>query len=186
MDIRGKCLKFLYYTLVFTILVVTIQINVFCFSVVYNLNTIIDNNNTTIEQEQIKQEYMTDVINNILWKHETTEDKTIVTGILHNTTTQDIERLEISYDFLKNNVTVETGRLVLTDITVGEQIELKVETLKEFDNFRVKSLNWVIDKYWKWCYNVIRTEEQEVHDEEFNNLKKIIGILLQSREYNVI
>lgn len=59
MNIKGICLKFVFYVLVFTIMIVMICSMVFCFSVVYTLNTVINED----KQEQIEQYTIEDIEN---------------------------------------------------------------------------------------------------------------------------
>lgn len=59
MNIKGMCLKFVFYVLVFTIMIVMICSMVFCFSVVYTLNSVINED----KQEQIEQYTIEDIEN---------------------------------------------------------------------------------------------------------------------------
>ena len=59
MNIKGICLKFVFYVLVFTIMIVMVCSMVFCFSVVYTLNTVINED----KQEQIQQYTIEDIEN---------------------------------------------------------------------------------------------------------------------------
>lgn len=59
MNIKGICLKFVFYVLVFTIMIVMICSMVFCFSVVYTLNSVINED----KQEQIEQYTIEDIEN---------------------------------------------------------------------------------------------------------------------------
>ena len=102
---------------------------------------VVDESIQEVEQESKELNVVLDeLVQAIEW--ETTTDSfgdITMTGILENTTDQEIEYIEIAYEFKQDGVTIEESWTNATEIEPGEKVEIKILTcIEEYDEFNVK------------------------------------------------
>ena len=112
-----------------------------CVASVALVGTAVDETITEMEQELEENNATYDeLVQAIEWQVVTDEifGATTVTGVLTNTTEEEIDYIEVEYKFIKDGVTVDSSFINATDIQPGESVKLDIMTVEEFDNFEVK------------------------------------------------
>ena len=100
---------------------------------------VVEDDNSIFDLPGDKNEVYDQLVQEIEWQFETDEwGNTTVTGILENTTDEEIDYIEIEYKFTKDGITVDSSFTNETDIQPGEKVKIEIWTMEEFDNFEVK------------------------------------------------
>lgn len=102
---------------------------------------VVDESIETMEQESQELNIVLDeLVQAIEWEITTDALGDIVaTGILENTTDQEIEYIEIAYEFKQDGVTIEESWTNATEIEPGEKVQIEILTcIEAYDEFNVK------------------------------------------------
>ena len=84
-------------------------------------------------------EILNGLVKDITWTIEKDEwGDTIVTGVLENTTDEEIEYIEIEYKFKKDDITVDSSWTNAVNIAPGEKVQIEIYTFEEFDTLEVE------------------------------------------------
>ena len=84
-------------------------------------------------------EILNGLVKNITWTIEKDAwGDTIVTGVLENTTDEEIEYIEIEYKFKKDDITVDSSWTNAVNIAPGEKVQIEIYTFEEFDTLEVE------------------------------------------------
>ena len=84
-------------------------------------------------------EILNGLVKNITWTIEKDAwGDTIATGILENTTDEEIEYIEIEYKFKKDDITVDSSWTNAINIAPGEKVQIEIYTFEEFDTLEVE------------------------------------------------
>ena len=111
-----------------------------CVASVALVGTAVDETITEMEQELEENNATYDeLVQAIEWNTVTDEfGLTTVTGILTNTTEEEIDYIEVEYKLVKDGITVENSFTNATNIMPGESVKIEIFTTKEFDTVKVK------------------------------------------------
>ena len=111
-----------------------------CVASVALVGTAVDETITEMEQELEENNATYDeLVQAIEWNTVTDEfGLTTVTGILTNTTEEEIDYIEVEYKLVKDGITVENSFTNATDIMPGESVKIEIFTTEEFDTVKVK------------------------------------------------
>lgn len=91
------------------------------------------------EEEGLGDEVLNELVQNIEWTFVKDEfGNATATGVLENTTNQEIDYIEIEYKFKKDGITVESSFTNETDIAPSEKVKIEIWTCEEFDTLEVK------------------------------------------------
>ena len=97
---------------------------------------------TVVEPEEPAVSYdeiLNGLVKDITWTIEKDAwGDTIVTGVLENTTDEEIEYIEIEYKFKKDDITVDSSWTNAINIAPGEKVQIEIYTFEEFDSLEVK------------------------------------------------
>ena len=97
---------------------------------------------TVVEPEEPVVSYdeiLNGLVKNITWTIEKDEwGDTIATGVLENTTDEEIEYIEIEYKFKKDDITVDSSWTNAINIAPGEKVQIEIYTFEEFDTLEVE------------------------------------------------
>ena len=97
---------------------------------------------TVVEPEEPVVSYdeiLNGLVKNITWTIEKDAwGDTIATGILENTTDEEIEYIEIEYKFKKDDITVDSSWTNAINIAPGEKVQIEIYTFEEFDTLEVE------------------------------------------------
>lgn len=97
---------------------------------------------TVVEPEEpviSYDEILDGLVKNITWTIEKDEwGDTIATGVLENTTDEEIEYIEIEYKFKKDDITVDSSWTNAINIAPGEKVKIEIYTFEEFDTLEVE------------------------------------------------
>ena len=84
-------------------------------------------------------EILNGLVKNITWTIEKDAwGDTIATGVLENTTDEEIEYIEIEYKFKKDDITVDSSWTNAINIAPGEKVQIEIYTFEEFDTLEVE------------------------------------------------
>ena len=97
---------------------------------------------TVVEPEEPVVSYdeiLNGLVKNITWTIEKDAwGDTIATGVLENTTDEEIEYIEIEYKFKKDDITVDSSWTNAINIAPGEKVQIEIYTFEEFDALEVE------------------------------------------------
>ena len=97
---------------------------------------------TVVEPEEPVVSYdeiLNGLVKNITWTIEKDAwGDTIATGVLENTTDEEIEYIEIEYKFKKDDITVDSSWTNAINIAPGEKVQIEIYTFEEFDTLEVE------------------------------------------------
>ena len=102
---------------------------------------VVDESIQEVEQESKELNVVLDeLVQAIEWQVTTDSlGDIIMTGILENTTDQEIEYIEIAYEFKKDGITIEESWTNASEIEPGEKVQIEIITcIQEYDEFNVK------------------------------------------------
>lgn len=89
--------------------------------------------------EKTPDEIYDELVQDITWTITTDSwGDTVATGILENTTEEEIEYIEIEYKFKKDGVTVDSSWTNAINIAPGEKVQIEIWTFEEFDKLEVE------------------------------------------------
>ena len=111
-----------------------------CVASVALVGTAVDETITEMEQELEENNATYDeLVQAIEWNTVTDEfGFTTITGILTNTTEEEIDYIEVEYKLVKDGITVENSFTNATNIMPGESVKIEIFTTEEFDTVKVK------------------------------------------------
>ena len=91
------------------------------------------------EEEGLSDEVLNELVQNIEWTFVKDEFGSVTaTGVLENTTNQEIDYIEIEYKFIKDGVTVDSSFTNANNIAPSEKVKIEIWTYEEFDTLEVK------------------------------------------------
>ena len=107
-----------------------------CVASVALVGTAVDETITEMEENNATYD---ELVQAVEWNTVTDEfGFTTITGILTNTTEEEIDYIEVEYKLVKDGITVENSFTNATDIMPGESVKIEIFTTEEFDTVKVK------------------------------------------------
>lgn len=87
----------------------------------------------------LTDEVLNELVSKIEWEFVADEwGDTIASGVLENTTDQEIDYIEIEYKFKKDGITVDSSWTNAVNIAPGEKVMIEIWTFEEFDTLEVE------------------------------------------------
>jgi hypothetical protein len=91
------------------------------------------------EEEGLGDEVLNELVQNIGWTFVKDEFGNVTaTGVLENTTNQEIDYIEIEYKFKKDGITVDSSFTNANNIAPSEKVKIEIWTYEEFDTLEVE------------------------------------------------